>query len=77
MNALFVVGWKNKLFSYAVEGVKASATPYALIESAKANGLEPYTYLRHLFAEQPKAQTIEAIEALLPDYVQQDQVNRR
>ena len=36
------------------------------IETAKANGLDPYTYLRYVFTELPKADTVEAIEALLP-----------
>ncbi len=62
----FVVGRKNWLFSHSVKGVKASANLYSLIETAKANGLEPYAYLRHLFTELPKAETVEAIEALLP-----------
>ena len=43
-----------------------SANLYSLIESAKANGLEPYAYLRHLFTELPKVTTVEAIKALLP-----------
>jgi len=46
--------------------VKASANLYSLIETVKANGLESYVYLRHLFAELPKAETVESIEALLP-----------
>ncbi len=62
----FVVGGKNWLLRTSVKGVKASANLYSLIETAKANGLEPYAYLRHLFTELPKAKTIEVIEALLP-----------
>jgi hypothetical protein len=46
--------------------VKASANLYSLIESAKACGLEPYAYLRRVFTELPQAQTVEALEALLP-----------
>jgi transposase len=55
-----------------VKGVKASANLYSLIETAKANGLEPYAYLRYLFTELPKAETVEAIEALLPGNVDED-----
>jgi len=40
--------------------------PYSLIETAKANDLEPYAYLRHLFIRLPSAKSIEEIEALLP-----------
>lgn len=62
----FVIGRKNWLFSATVNGAKASANLYSLIETAKANGVEPYRYLARLFAELPKAQTIEQFEALLP-----------
>ncbi|MCF6323980.1 MAG: IS66 family transposase, partial [Gammaproteobacteria bacterium] len=68
----FVMGRKNWLFSTSVKGVKASANLYSLIESAKANGLEPYAYLRYLFTELPKAETVAAIEALLPGVISQD-----
>jgi transposase len=70
----FVVGRKNWLFSDSIKGVKASANLYSLIETAKANGLEPYAYLRYLFTELPKAGTVEAIEALLPDNLNKDQI---
>jgi len=70
----FVLGRKNWMFSASVKGVKASANLYSLIETAKANGLEPYAYLRHLFTELPKAETVEAIEALLPGNLSKDQI---
>ncbi|HWV14416.1 MAG TPA: transposase domain-containing protein, partial [Cellvibrio sp.] len=35
-------------------------------ETAKANGLEPYAYLRKLFGELPLATDLEHFEALLP-----------
>ena len=63
------------LFSASVKGVKASANLYSLIETAKANSLEPYAYLRYLFTELPKAETVEAIEALLPGNLTEDQLN--
>mgnify|MGYP001572376712 CR=1 FL=1 len=62
----FVLGRKNWLFSDSVRGVKASANLYSLIETAKANGLEPYAYLQRVFTELPQADSVEAIEALLP-----------
>ena len=62
------------LFSTSVKGVQASANLYSLIETAKANGLEPYAYLRYLFTELPKAETVEAIEALLPGTINKDQI---
>ena len=70
----FVVGRKNWLFSASVKGVKASANLYSLIETAKANGLEPYAYLRYLFTALPKAETVEVIETLLPGNVDPDQI---
>ena len=54
--------------------MKASANLYSLIETAKANGLEPYAYLRHLFAELPKAETVDGIEALLPGNLKKDRI---
>jgi transposase len=62
----FVIGRKNFLFSNSVQGVKASANLYSLIESAKASGLEPYQYLRQVFTALPQAETVEDIEKLLP-----------
>lgn len=62
----FVIGRKNYLFSASVQGATSSANLYSLIETAKANELEPYCYLRHLFTELPKADSVESIEALLP-----------
>ncbi|MFC1312668.1 MAG: IS66 family transposase [gamma proteobacterium symbiont of Clathrolucina costata] len=41
----FAVGRKNWLFADTSRGARASATAYSLIETAKANGLEPYDYL--------------------------------
>ncbi len=68
----FAVGRKNWLFSDSVAGAKSSANLYSLIQTAIANGLEPYRYLRHLFTELPKAKTVEAIEALLPTRINPD-----
>ncbi len=49
-----------------MKGAKASAALYSIVSTARANGLEPYVYLRRLFAELPKAKTVEDFEALLP-----------
>ena len=62
----FVIGRKNFLFCDTVAGANASANLYSLIETAKANGIEPYAYLRTVFTELPNATSVEAIEALLP-----------
>ncbi len=68
----FTLGRRAWLFSATVEGANASANLYSLVETAKANGLEPYAYLRHVLTEIPKAHTVEAIEALLPWQVDRD-----
>jgi hypothetical protein len=62
----FVIGRKNWLFSDSVAGAQASANLYSLIETAKANGIEPYRYLRSLFQRLPAAKSVDDYEALLP-----------
>lgn len=62
----FVLGRKAWLFSGAPKGAEASATFFSLIETAKANGHEPYAYLRHIFEKLPLAKTDEDYKALLP-----------
>ena len=62
----FVMGRKNWLFSDTVKGANSSANLYSLIETAKANALEPYAYLRRVFTSLPAATTVADIEALLP-----------
>jgi len=43
-----------------------------LIETAKANGLEPFAYLKTVFSQLPAADSVEAMEALLPWKVSAD-----
>jgi transposase len=62
----FVVGRKNWLFSDTEAGARASANLYSLIETAKANGVEPHAYLTHLYTQLPGATRLEHFEALLP-----------
>jgi len=71
----FVVGRKNWLFSGTPEGAEASALLYSLIETAKANHLEPYAYLRYIFKQLPAASLLEDYEALLPWNVTPEQLN--
>jgi transposase len=49
-----------------VSGANASPHLYSPIETAKANSIEPYAYLRTVFNELPNATSVEAIEAFLP-----------
>lgn len=62
----FVIGRKNWLFSASQKGAVSSANLYSIIETAKANGLEPYAYLKRIFTELPNAKTLEQMESLLP-----------
>ncbi len=62
----FVLGRKNWLFSGSPRGAAASAALFGIIETAKANGQEPYWYLRKLFEGLPLARTEADIVALLP-----------
>lgn len=62
----FVVGRKAWLFCDTPAGAHASARLYSIIETAKAAGLEPFAYLKHIFAGLPQAKTLADIEALLP-----------
>ena len=62
----FVVGRKGWLFSDTVKGAIASANLYSIVETAKANGVEPHAYLSLLFTRLPHAKTVEDFEALLP-----------
>ena len=65
----FAVHRKNWLFADTVEGAKANAIYYSLIESAKANNLNIYKYIKYLLDELPQIegeQTEDAIEKYMP-----------
>lgn len=72
----FTIGRKNWLFSGSPKGAAASASVYTLIETAKANGLTPYKYLKFILSDLPGVpfgQYPEYLEDFLPwhPYVQQ------
>jgi transposase len=62
----FCVGRRNWLFAGTPAGAEASATMHSLIESAKANNLEPYKYLRYLLENLPFASTTIDYKKLMP-----------
>jgi transposase len=70
----FVIGRKNYLFCDSVAGARSSANLYSLIETANANGIEPYAYLKTVFAELPQANSLEDMEALLPVQADEESV---
>ena len=62
----FVIGRNNWTFSATPAGAHASAALYSLVETAKANGVCPQSYLTTIFKELPKAKTVDDFEKLLP-----------
>jgi transposase len=71
----FVVGRKNWLFAGTPAGAAASACLYSLIETAKANSLEPYKYLRYLFEKLPFAMSEDDYRKLLPQNLSVAELN--
>ena len=71
----FVIGRKNFLFSGSPRGADASATMYTLVETAKANDLEPWAYLNYLFEKLPAAKSEQALLALLPQNLKPEDLN--
>ena len=62
----FTLGRKNWLFSNSQAGAKASSNLYTLTKTAKANGINPYDYLKDVFTQLPNTGTVEDVEKLLP-----------
>jgi len=72
----FTLGRKNWLFCDTPKGAEASAIVYSLVESAKANGIEPFAYLQHVLVQLPyfgKNHSNEELESLMPwaPYIQE------
>lgn len=62
----FTLGRKNWCFSDTQAGAHASAMIYSIVETAKANNVEPYSYLQRVIEQLPKVTCAEEISALLP-----------
>ena len=62
----FALGRRAWLFSDTPEGANASAAMFSMIETAKANGIEPPLYLQYVLTHIGNADTDEALEALMP-----------
>ena len=60
----FVIGRKNWMFANTSNGAQASAVLYSLVETAKANGLTPFDYIKHVLDELAKQP--DSIDHLLP-----------
>lgn len=63
-----VIGRKAWLFSNTPQGASASAIIYSIVETAIANGLNPYYYLRYLFEQLPNMDLTDmnALDQVLP-----------
>ena len=62
----FAVGRKAWLFSDTPSGAKAGAVYYTLIETAKANSIDPFRYMLHLCTHIASVEDVSGVEALLP-----------
>lgn len=62
----FAVGREAWLFADTAQGARASACCYSLIETAKANGLEPSAYIRHVLERIAEADSPDKLGRLLP-----------
>lgn len=60
----FTIGRKNWLFSGSPKGAEASAGVYTLIETAKANGINPFKYISFILGDIPGTAFIEYPEIL-------------
>lgn len=62
----FTTGRKNWLFCGNENGARAGATIFSLVETCKNHGIEPYEYFKYVLSNIRTADTIEALEKLLP-----------
>ena len=63
----FVTGRKNWMFADTPNGANASSLVYSMVETAKANDVDIYLYLKYLLLKTPTAQTSdEELEELCP-----------
>ena len=61
-----VIGRKGWMFADTVAGAPASVDLYSLVETCKANSIDPYRYLVWLFVRLPLARTADDYAALMP-----------
>lgn len=64
----FTIGRKNWLFSGSPKGAEASAGIYTLVETAKANGLNPRKYIQYILSDIPGSAFLQYPE-FLEDYL--------
>lgn len=68
----FAVGRKNWMFSDTAEGAAATATIFSIVETAKANDLEPFWYMYALLIKLPELKTKEDFIPYLPQKIDRE-----
>ena len=58
------MGRRSWLFSNSVKGAEASAAAFSLVETAKANNLDPYDYIEYLLEIMPNIDFMKSSEKL-------------
>lgn len=71
----FVIGRKNWMFAVSQHGANSSTRLFSLIETAKANKLNVFEYLRYVFDHLPSCQTVTDYEKLLPFNLSPEQIS--
>ncbi len=72
----FAVGRKNWLFCDTTKGAESSAIVYTIVETAKANGQNPFEYLQWLLRSMtyyPQAPSSDSLEGLMPWNLEPDE----
>lgn len=73
-----VIGRKNWLFADSVDGGHTNAIMYSLVQTARANGIDPFEYLRYVIEKMPMLRTASEMHVLLPwNMTQDDDQDRR
>ena len=57
---------KNAMFSYSMAGANANAVMFTLVETAKANGAEPYMYIKFLYEAMGTVKKDDKLDDLMP-----------
>ena len=68
----FALGRKNWIFLGSPRGAEAACIFYSLIQTAKANGIEPCRYLTVMLEKLPYCKTETEFEKLLPWHIKSE-----
>ncbi len=65
---------KNWMMSGSPAGAAASCAIFSLVETAKENGLEPFSYLHYIFQRVPRITSPAGWDELLPGNLTREQL---